>query len=68
LFQCQSIIKQVICSYVSDERFNHILFFATSDEIMGSWVDNSLMEEDVKKFRKCMQFFSGGSGPSLVTT
>jgi len=62
------IIKQVVCSYVSDERFNPILFFATTDEIMGSLVDNSLMEEDMKKFRKCMQFFGGGSGPSSVTT
>ncbi len=68
MFQCQSIIKKVICSYVSDERFNPILFFATSDEIMGSWVDNSPMEEDMTKIRKCMQFFGGGSGPSSVTT
>jgi hypothetical protein len=37
-------------------------------QIMGSWVDNSLVEEDMTKIRKCMQFFSGDSGPSLVTT
>jgi hypothetical protein len=34
-----------------------LFFFATSYEIMGSWVDNSLMDEDMKKIREACNFW-----------